>query len=58
MSVQGISLVELAGAIDQIGIPLILAWFMIRMENVLRENTDAIRDLSMIVAKLVDKVGD
>jgi len=58
MSVSEMALTELAGAIDQIGIPLILAWFMLRMEKIMNESITSNRDLTVAVVALIEKIDD
>jgi hypothetical protein len=54
--VTPIGLTDFANAIDQVGIPIILAWFMIRMEKILTENTRAQDELQRTVAKLIELI--
>ena len=36
----------------------ILAWFMLRLEGIIKENTKAINEMQLVIAKLCLTVGD
>jgi len=35
---------------------LVLAWFMLRMEGIMKENTRTLTDLNIAITKLVEKM--
>ena len=49
---------ELIELIGQYGFPIFVCiWFMFRTEKIIAENTSAIIKLTVLVEKLVDKLG-
>ena len=44
-----------ADIIDKVGIPAVLAWFMIRNEKIVNELTVAVNNLTILVKKLCEE---
>ena len=58
MSEVGVALLtETAEAINKVGIPFVLAWFMFRLEKLITANTEALIELRIIVVKLCEANG-